>query len=170
MEPLPQRGLHHTQQRDINWNELLSPNSPYFNIDRKIMELEDKFIPTSEPKSDTKVTTFPIDKKTHEMIKHKHALARKANRSGKIGDCKAYNRHRNKVKQQMKKLHKNFENDLASKAKTNPKAVWNYMYIKTKVDIGNLKMNPSDPNSVKTDKDEKEPEGDLPDGKYDCQP
>ena len=36
-------------------------------------------------------------------------------------DREEYNRHRYKVKQQMKKLHKNFEYDLARKAKTNPK-------------------------------------------------
>ena len=57
--------------KDIDWKELLSPYSPDFNIDncwntfhRKIMELEDKFIPTSKPKSDAKVRVFPIDKKT----------------------------------------------------------------------------------------------------------
>ena len=60
---------------DINWKELLSPDSPDFNIDhcwntfhRKIMELEDTFIPTSKPESDAKVRAFPIDKKTCEMI------------------------------------------------------------------------------------------------------
>ena len=46
---------------------MLSPDSPDFNIDncwntfhRKIMEVEDKFIPTSKPEYDIKVRAFPI--------------------------------------------------------------------------------------------------------------
>ena len=102
----------------------------------KIKELEDKHVPTSKPKAGKKDRKFPIDKKTQEMIKRKHALARKATWTGQQVDRQEYNRFRNKVKNHMNKIKRNFENDLAAKAKSNPKAIWNYIKAKSKTRVG----------------------------------
>ena len=126
----------------------------------KIKELEDKHVPTSKPKAGKKDRKFPIDKKTQEMIKRKHALARKATRTGQQVDRQEYNRFRNKVKNHMNKIKRNFENDLAAKAKSNPKAIWNYIKAKskTRVGIGDLRTNPNDKKSRKTDNDSEKAE------------
>ncbi|KAK3099864.1 hypothetical protein FSP39_010887 [Pinctada imbricata] len=150
------------EMKDIDWRELLAIDSEDFDINTcwskfhsKIKELEEKYIPTSQPKGNKKDRKYPVDKKALEMIRKKHALARKATRTGKDKDRQEYNRHRNKVKHHMRKLQRNFECDLASKAKGNPKAIWNYINSKskTRIRIGDLKINPSDPKSEKTDKD-----------------
>ena len=142
--------------RSIDWKELLDNDSDNFDINRcwslfhsKIKELEDKHVPTSKPKAGKKDRKFPIDKKTQEMIKRKHALARKATRTGQQVDRQEYNRFRNKVKNHMNKIKRNFENDLAAKAKSNPKAIWNYIKAKskTRVGIGDLRTNPNDKKS-----------------------
>ena len=175
--------------RRINWKELLDKEGDNFDINRcwsvfhsKIKELEDKHVPISKPKAGKKVRKFPIDKKTQEMIKRKHALARKATRTGQQVDRHEYNRFRNKVKNHMNKVKRNFENDLAAKAKSNPKAIWNYIKAKskTRVGIGDLRSNPNDKKSRKTDNDgekaeilalffssvfTKEPQGELPEFK-----
>jgi hypothetical protein len=39
----------------------------------------------------------------------------------------------------MRKIQRNFECDLASKAKGNPKAIWNCIKSKTRIGIGDLK-------------------------------
>ena len=170
-----------------NWKELLDVEGDVCDINRcwsvfhgKIKELEDKHVPTSKPKVGKKDRKFPIDRKTQEMIKRKHALARKATRTGQQGDRQEYNRFRNKVKNHMNKLKKSFESDLAARAKSNPKAIWNYIKTKskTRVGIGDLRTDPNDKKSRKTDDDSekaeilasffssvftREPDGELPD-------
>ena len=79
----------------------------------------------------------------------------------------------------IKKIKKQFEKDLAKKARNNPKELWRYINSKSKVKsgIGNLHTDPVNYKSEETDEDSKkadlfakyfnsvfieEPDGDIP--------
>jgi hypothetical protein len=67
-----------------------------------------------------------------EKIKLKNSLSRRAIRTKDPEDRKAYNIVRNQVKKMTRNLRKKFENDIATKEKTNPKVIWNYIKSKSK--------------------------------------
>ena len=48
-------------------------------------------------------------------------------------DRKEYNRIRNKVKNMIRKARREYEAEIATKAKTDPKVVWSYIKSKTRV-------------------------------------
>ena len=56
-----------------------------------------------------------------------------------------YNRIRNQVRRLTRNIIKEYERGLARNAKTNPKAIWTYINLKskTKESIGNLLKDPS---------------------------
>ena len=63
---------------------------------------------------------------------------------------------RNQVKSHVNKLKKKYEKDLVQRAKENPKVIWKYIKSKSKTrdGISDLRMNPADTKSPKTDIDE----------------
>ena len=65
---------------------------------------------------------------------------------------------RNQVKSHVNKLKKKYEKDLVQRAKENPKVIWKYIKSKSKTrdGISDLRMNPADTKSPKTDIDEEE--------------
>ena len=84
------------------------------------------------------------------------------------------------MKNHINKVKRNFENDLAAKAKRNPKTIWNSIKAKSKTREGiwDFRLNPNDKKSRKKDNDvekveilasffsnvfKKEPQGELPD-------
>ena len=63
-----------------------------------------------------------------------------------------YFRARNQVHKLMRRIQKEFEMKLATEAKTNPKAVWNYISkTKNREGVSDLSIDPKDPNSRLTD-------------------
>ena len=145
----------------------------------KLREIEDRHIPSRSMKNTMKrKRAFPVDKETLDKIKFKTSMSRKAIKSKDPEDRKKYNRARNQVKKCCKRLRKKFENDIATKAKSNPKVIWKYIKSKSKTreGIGDLHRG-NDKKLGKTDKDQekadtlcdffssvfvKEPEGDIP--------
>ena len=97
--------------------------------------------------------TFPIDKKTRDLIKRKNTLSKKVASSSDLAIRQEYNRVRNKVKGSVNKMKKKFEKDLSENAKKNPKAIWSYIKSKSKTreGIGDLHTSPEDTNSEKTE-------------------
>jgi hypothetical protein len=87
---------------------------------------------------------FPVDKDILDKIKLKNALSRKVVNTKDPGVEKEYRRVRNQVRKTTCKRRKTFEEELAKKAKVNPKAVWSYIKSKSKskVDIGDLYTDP----------------------------
>lgn len=139
-----------------NWKEIVKPgNTPNENWNQfkcALKKVEDKFIPT-------KIITigrnnkhsFPADQATLEAIRKKHSLSRRAATNKDPGIRKEYNKMRNKVKKLTRKSRKEYEQNIATKAKTDPKVIWNYIKSKssTKSDIADLYQDPTDKNSVK---------------------
>ena len=103
---------------------------------------------------------MPIDKKTRELIKSKHRLAKKVIRSKTEETQREYRRVTNKLRKTTRNLRKNFESSLAKESKTNPKVIWKYVKSKskTKDTIGDLYKQPNDKTSVKVDTDREKAE------------
>lgn len=168
---------------NTDWHALLEEdniNDNWSNLKNKLLELESKYISNIiSKKHKNSPNNFPVDEQTRELIKKKHKLAKKVVQLNSAEVRKEYNKVRNKVKTYTKNLKKQFENNLAKKAKDNPKLIWNYINSKskTKAGIADLLTNPNDPKSEKTDDDEQkanilaryfnsvftiEPEGEIP--------
>ena len=65
-----------------------------------------------------------MDEKTRELICKKHILDRKKFGNNSEENRRAYNRIRNKVQREIDKIKRNFERDLAKRAKKNPKDIY----------------------------------------------
>ncbi len=111
--------------------------------------------------------------------RHHLALSRRYLATKDATVRKEYNRVRNQVKREMRKLRKKFELNLAKESKKNPKAIWRYIngQSKTRRGISELHTDPTDENSSVTDNDTekanilgefyssvftREPEGNVP--------
>lgn len=150
---------------ETDWEKIIKPsddiNMNWKNFYEKLKELEKRYIPSKRVKQSTKrKSNYPIDKRTLEKIKEKHALCRKAINSKNPNDRKQYNKIRNQVKNLTNKLKRKHEQSLSSNAKKNPKAIWKYIKSKskTRTGIGELLTDQSDPNSTKTDNDKEKAE------------
>lgn len=146
----------------IDWishmKEENSVNENWSIFRNKIQEIEDKFVPTKTIKhTKNNKHRFPVDQGTLEKIRKKHSLSKEASATKDPDVRKKYNKVRNQVKRMTRKLRKDFENNLAIKAKSDPKFIWKYIDSKTKskVEIGDLYENPGDNKSTKatTDKE-----------------
>ncbi len=144
----------------VNWEEELSQtnnvNAMWNIFQSKIASIEEKYVPkktiTISAKTRSKI---PIDASTFEKIRRKNALSRRYIATKDPDVRKEYNRIRNQVKREMRKLRKKFELNLAKEAKKNPKAIWRYINgkSKTRKGIGDLHIDPSDETSTVTDSD-----------------
>ena len=96
-----------------------------------------------------------MDASTFAKIRRKNALSRRYLATKDPIVRQEYNRVRNQVKRDMRKLRKKFEQKLAKEAKSNPKAIWRYIngQSKTRKGIGELHIDPSNENSRVTDSD-----------------
>ncbi|XP_033759498.1 uncharacterized protein LOC117341744 [Pecten maximus] len=99
--------------------------------------------------------SFPADQATLEAIKKKHSMFRKAASSKDMEVRNQYNKARNKVRKLTRNSRKEYEKNIALKAKTDPKAVWNYIKSKstTKLEIGDLYTKTNDKTSTKVSSD-----------------
>jgi hypothetical protein len=83
------------------------------------------------------------------IIKNKHKLWKQYFSSKDPETYKQFCRTRNKVKSLTRKAQKNYENNLAKKAKNNPKAIWQYIKSKLKLKDSITELN-TDPNDTKS--------------------
>ena len=174
----------------INWESYLrldsedktphdEMNTMWGNFQSKMRELEDKYIPKRKINKNKQKHSFPIDEHTNTLIRKKHALSRKLIRDNNDPARREYNSVRNKVKSAVNKLKRNYERNLAKKAKKNPKEVFRYINSKAKSKVGlqELHVDPNDDKSEVTDDNRKmadimakyyvtvftsEPDGEIP--------
>lgn len=138
------------------WTEILERsndiNEKWMNFKETLMEIENKYVPVRKVViGKSGKYRYPLDRETLKKIKEKHALGKKAKRSRSPDSQERYKKCRNQVRRITRKLRKKFEHDLALRSKTHPKAVWQYIKSKskTKVEVGDLYMQPGDPNTPK---------------------
>ena len=169
---------------DIDWESELKSgdtniNTIWENFGKKVIELEREFIPHRKYIQRSHKGKFPLDPDVRRLISRKHAISRKLVKNNNDVHRREYNRIRNKVKSLVKKIKKNFEREIAKKAKSNPKEFFKYMQSKSKVQvrIGDIHVDPNNTKSQLTsDSKEKaeifsdfyqsvftiEPDGDIP--------
>ena len=95
-----------TNNIDANWTIFLTTlNKGIFLTTLK--DLEHRFIPTKTTNMNgRRRNTFPIDKKTRDLVKRKNILYKKVARSSDLVIRQEYNRVRNKVKGSVNKMGK----------------------------------------------------------------
>ena len=106
-------------------------------------------------KSTWKEGSFPINKDVQNAIRKKHSTHRRwmATRNRNDAEQKRieYAKARNKVSKLMRKAKRNFEKDIATKCKTNPKTFWSHVRrkLKTRSGIVHLLEDTRDKSSMK---------------------
>jgi ElaB/YqjD/DUF883 family membrane-anchored ribosome-binding protein len=131
--------------KHIKWQDTFTETN---NIDTNgtiflttIKDHEHRFIPTKTTNMNgRRRNTFPIDKKTRDLIKWKNTLSKKVASSSDPAIRQEYNRVRNKVKGSVNKMKKKFEKGLSENAKKNSKAIWSYIKSKSKNEGGNRRF------------------------------
>ncbi|XP_069134379.1 uncharacterized protein [Argopecten irradians] len=141
---------------DTNWDEIImnsnNINENWNTFKKVVKEIEESHVPTKIIKiGRNNKHSFPADTTTLEAIKKKHSLSRKAATTKDMNVRKEYNRVRNKVRKLTRRLRKEYEHNIAIKAKSDPKAIWNYIKSKStsKSEIGELYAKPADKTSTK---------------------
>lgn len=144
---------------NINWLEKLNGdnvNETWSEFTKVMKEQIENHIPTKKVHSGSKSKReFPADQEILKTLKLKKKLSRKALTSNDPSTRREYNKVRNKAKKLIRKARKNYEHNMASKAKSDPKVIWKYINSKskTRVGISDLCTDPKDPKSVKTNDD-----------------
>lgn len=166
----------------FDWAQYLSScdvENSWRVIKEKLMEIEDRYVPTRKKRSQIKKYKYPLDSITKKKIEEKNSLARKAMKRNDPKVQRAYRRVSNFVRMRTRYLRKMYEEDLVKQAKHKPKVIWNYINKRTKIKtkIGDLYSNQNDTDSLKTDDDKQkadilsdyfssvfvtEPEGHIP--------
>jgi endonuclease/exonuclease/phosphatase family metal-dependent hydrolase len=148
--------------RTTNWDEVFvddDPNTSWKKMEQRLKELTEKHVPVMKfNQFKQKSHNFPLSKETREKIKEKNRLARKVFREG-VGDKedrKKYNKARNRVQKLVNQSRKQFEQNIASNAKTNPKTIWRYVKSKqkTKAAIEELHVSPTDTTTRRAKEDQ----------------
>ena len=145
---------------NTDWEALLKDDDTIHEMwtkyKERIKSVEDKYIPQKKIiKSMFKKFKVPLDDATYYKIRRKNALSRQCATSKNQERRCEYNKVRNQVKRDMRKMKEKFEKKLAMEAKDNPKAVYKYINekSKTKHGITELHIDPKNDNSPTTDKD-----------------
>ena len=138
--------LPDTKNVNDNWTSFL-------NI---LKSMEEKYIPKKIINLDKIRNDFPITEKVRIMINEKSRLGKKVAKTNSPENRMKYNKVRNKVKSETRKVRKEHEISIAKKTKENPKVVWQYINSKSRnrPKIGELYTNPQDKNSTTTSKDD----------------
>jgi len=145
---------------ELNWDELLNNsnennvNSMWEKFKQKIIDMEERHVPTY--KISNKNTKVPLSKEIVELIKEKSRLSKKFSQTKEPAIRTKYKRVRNKITKLVRLARKDYEENLAKEAKTNPKKIWQYINSKskTKQEITSLCQDPTDPKSTKVEGDE----------------
>jgi hypothetical protein len=174
----------------INWKDECKSKNTEETADMLLEYLyktEKRNVPTVTTKNHIK--SVPVDKELSQLIKKKTRMSRKVMNSKRRGASdseiaemkKEYNRARNQVRKKSRMMRKEYEENLSKVAQKekNLKPVYAYMKSKskTKCGIGDIRINPGNPKSMKTSSLTKkvkifseyfasvwtvEPEGDVP--------
>ncbi len=149
----------------IDWNAMLDQfgniNMMWNAFKSKIAHIEDQFIPkrtiTISAKNRSRI---PLDASTFAKIRKKNTLSRRYLQTKDPTIRQEYNRVRNQVKRDMRRLRKRFEKNLAKEARQNPKAIWRFIngQSKTRKGIGELHIDSSNENSRVTNCDQEKAE------------
>ena len=132
-------------------------NELWNDLKTKLNTLRDKFVPVKmiSDKSTWKEGSFPINKDVQNAIRKKHSTHRRwmATRNRNDAEQKRieYAKARNKVSKLMRKAKRNFEKDIATKCKTNPKTFWSHVRrkLKTRSGVAPLLEDTRDKSSMK---------------------
>jgi hypothetical protein len=146
--------------KDVDWSGVIMDddiNTTWSKFLESVRDIEETFVPLKVIKcGGGRKNSFPLDKETIALVKTKHRLSRKFISKPSEDTRREYNRVRNKVKKLTTRARKDYEKNLSSQAKDNPKAIWRYINSKSKTrsGIGSLYTDQSDHKSPKTDKDD----------------
>ena len=116
---------------DTNWSTLLT----------LLRDLEHRFIPTKTINMNgRRRNTFPIDKKTRDVIKRKNTLSKKVASSSDYPIRQEYNRVRNKAKGAVNKIKKKFEKRPIRECQEKSKSYLELYKIKVQNEGGNRRL------------------------------
>ena len=156
-------GNYHGMRHDcsyIDWENILDPINDIneqWSMFTKILEtLVDKHIPQKNITcNDNKHKGITLDSETRKLIKRKDRLWTRYMETRETDKYLQYCKIRNKVRKMTRKNRKTLENKLAKDLKHNPKLFWKYYKSKTKLKegIGELNIDPADPDSARTNSD-----------------
>ena len=138
--------------KETRWEEELqgkTTNEMWLTIKGKINTAVQDFVPIA--KQGNHRNKKWMDKKTLEMVRKKHRLWRKWNKTKKIEDFQDYLRANNQASKACKKAQRRLEEDVAKKAKTDPKAFWSYVNSKTKTRSGVADLKKTDGTRTESD-------------------
>ena len=136
-----------------NWDTVLGTgcvNSQWTRFKEYMKNIESEYIPhRTVSNANAHKGKIPLDKASIRKIKKKHSLWKRFMETKDGERYNEYCRVRNQVRTLTRKLKKQFELNLATAAKSNPKAIWKYMNSKTKTREGVPDLN-IDPTDVKS--------------------
>ena len=146
--------------QSINWRremeDINDVNTMWNRFHKQLMNIQEQGVPNKMVlQNPHKRWDVPMDSRLRGELKRKHRLWTRHMERRSEASRREYCKARNKVSKLTKWNRKKFEKDLASQAKKNPKAIWNYIQSKSKVKegIADLKIQPEDPNSPTTTDD-----------------
>ena len=124
------------RELDIDWEETFGehqddPSHMYDTFTTKLLDLQQKYIPTYKHKPAHKRKTH-ISPTTREAIREKRRKWRAYTSNPTEDNKTAYCRARNKLRKLIRKDKRDFEANLAENVKTNPKQFWRYARSKMK--------------------------------------
>ncbi|KAH3833132.1 hypothetical protein DPMN_106433 [Dreissena polymorpha] len=109
---------------EFNWDVLLnnsnenSVNSMWEKVKQKITDMEERHVPTY--KISNKNSKVPLSKEIVELIKEKSRLSKKFGQTKEPAIRTKYKRVRHKITKLVRLARKDYEENLAKEAKTNP--------------------------------------------------
>ena len=147
---------------DIDWKQILDQhqgdvNSQWTVFEQKYKEAEERFVPRKIVHTGKKTFSHPLDRKTLEKKRKKYHLWKRFLETADGEIYTEYRRCSNQLRALTRKCGISHEKNLASKAKTQPKYVWQHInnLRSVKSNIPDLYMSDDeDPNNMaKTDKE-----------------
>jgi hypothetical protein len=141
---------------ECSWDELqdLSVNDTWARIKEKICDAINRTTPLSG--SGGRKGKSWMDRGTLDSVRKKHKLFRRWQETRDGQDYMNYIKERNKARKACRKAQRNLENKVASEAKTNPRAFWQYVKTKTQARSGVADLKKKDGTKTKTDEEKAE--------------
>ena len=153
---------------DLDWrtqflkeSDSLSVEDHWLTLKRMLVSVRNKFVPKVCQHDWRRKGKIPVSKDLRNAIRSKNAAHRnwilKKNRVDGDHARMEFKRKRNKVKTLLRKAKRDFEQNIASKIKSNPKSFWSHVRqkLKSKSGIAPLLQDPKDKSSTKFNDKEK---------------
>ena len=121
----------------FDWNIFLDPlhnnvEAQFTVFHEKLMSAIDKFIPYYSTNTDTKINRPPMDKDVRKLIRRKNRLWTRYMETRDINKYREYCKCWNKARNITRRARKEFELQIALKARLEPKNFWKYANSKLK--------------------------------------